>query len=234
MLNRPDINHVMQTARRERTSDSVYQILRDSILTQVFKPGERLNVPDLAKKLDVSITPVKEAITRLTAEGLIAVQPRSGTFVTELTPDYIAETFELRIALECFAAEKAIRNLTPEHIERLREMVADLELPVASEQDRSFHEAKNVEFHRYMVELCGNKRLLEMYNGLNAHINIARVHRSREGWESRVEQEKAEHNQMLRAIESRKPQQLVKALRKHIKRAAASLIEDLKTTTLAK
>ncbi len=234
MLNSPDINYVMQTARRERTSDSVYQILRDSILTQVFKPGERLNVPDLAKKLDVSITPVKEAITRLTAEGLIAVLPRSGTFVTELTPDYIAETFELRIALECFAAEKAMRKLTAEHIERLREMVADLELPVASEQDRSFHEAKNVEFHRYMVELCGNKRLIEMYNGLNAYINIARVHRSREGWESRVEQEKAEHNQMLRAIESRKPQQLVKALHKHIERAAASLIEDLKTTTPAK
>lgn len=234
MLNRPDISYVMQTARRERTSDSVYQILRDSILTQVFKPGERLNVPDLAKKLDVSITPVKEAITRLTAEGLIAVQPRSGTFVTELTPDYIAETFELRIALECFAAEKAMRKLTVEHIEQLREMVADLELPVVSEQDRSFHEAKNVEFHRYMVELCGNKRLLEMYNGLNAYINIARVHRSREGWESRVEQEKSEHQQMLRAIESRKPQQLVKALRKHIERAAASLIEDLKSTTPAK
>ena len=77
---------------RARASDSVYQILRDSILTQVFKPEERLNVKDLADKLGVSFTPLKEAINRLVAEGLIEINPRSGTYVTGINERDLAET----------------------------------------------------------------------------------------------------------------------------------------------
>ena len=76
---------------RERASDSVFEVLRDGILTQVFKPGERLNIPDLAARLDVSLTPVKEALNRLAAEGLVRIRPRSGTFVAELSPEDVAE-----------------------------------------------------------------------------------------------------------------------------------------------
>src|SRR5215207_8491481 len=96
--------------QRERASDAVYQILRDSILTHVFEPGERLNVLELAEKLDVSQTPLKEAVNRLAAEGLIEIYPRIGTYVTDISPTVLAETFEIRTALECLAAEKALEK----------------------------------------------------------------------------------------------------------------------------
>jgi DNA-binding GntR family transcriptional regulator len=78
--------------KRERASDSVFKVLRESILDQTFLPGQRLDVKMLAEKLDVSLTPVKDAITRLMVEGLIELRPRSGTYVSLLSPRDIEET----------------------------------------------------------------------------------------------------------------------------------------------
>jgi DNA-binding GntR family transcriptional regulator len=105
--------------KRERAVDAVHQALRQAILNSLLRPGERLNVEDLAGKLGVSLTPVRHAIQLLEAEGLIVVRPRSGTFVASLTARDIQETFDIRCALECLAAEKAIERITPEELHRL-------------------------------------------------------------------------------------------------------------------
>jgi GntR family transcriptional regulator, rspAB operon transcriptional repressor len=213
---------------RERASDSVYQILRDGILTQVFQPGERLNVKELADKLGVSQTPLKEAISRLAIEGLIDINPRSGTYVTSIDTDDIADTFEIRLALECLAAEKALGKMAQSDLNKMRALIAELEKPVRTDNERSLHEQTNVEFHNLIVELAGSRKLEEMYHSLNAHIQIARVHHSRQDWERRTEQEQEEHGEILRAFEARDPDRLINALRQHIRRAASCLVEDLK------
>jgi DNA-binding GntR family transcriptional regulator len=218
---------------RARASDSVYQILRDSILTQVFKPGERLNVKDLADKLGVSYTPLKEAINRLVAEGLIEINPRSGTYVTGINERDLAETFEIRMALECLAAEKAIDRVTPEVIDRIRRLIAELEKPISTDIERSMHNQKNVELHDLIIELSGNRKLVEFYQRLNAHIKIARIHYGRQDWEQRMEQEKTEHREIQHALEARDRDRLVNALRAHIQRAANCLLEDLKKNSSA-
>jgi len=214
--------------RIERASDSVFQILRESILTQVFRAGERLDIKDLTVKLGVSLTPVRDAINRLAAEGLIEIRPRSGTFVSDLSADEVADTFDVRMALECLAAEKMISRISTQHIEVFRELIADLEKPVTSERERIFHERKNVELHNLIVELSGNRKLIDLYRGLNAHIKIARIHYSREGWTQRIEQEKSEHRTILDAIEKRDLASLVQALRQHIQHASVGLVEDIK------
>lgn len=211
-----------------RASDSVFQILREGILTQTFQSGERLNVHDLAARLGVSLTPVKDAINRLAAEGLIEIKPRSGTFVTAISPEDVAETFEIRAALECLAAERMLERVTPEDIERFRKLAEDLEKPVTTEKQRTFHEAKNIEFHALIVELSGNRKLIEMYRNLNAHIQIARIHDSRREWTERMEQERKEHREIFHAIEARNRKRLVEALGGHIDRAAQALVGDLK------
>jgi DNA-binding GntR family transcriptional regulator len=213
--------------QRERASDAVYQILRDSILTQVFQPGERLNVLELTEKLDVSQTPLKEAINRLAVEGLIEIHPRSGTYVTDISPTVLAETFEIRTALECLAAEKAIEKITPEIVKRFRQLVDDLDRPLNTEKERALHELKNSEFHGLLVELSGNRKLVEMYASLHAHIKIARVHYSRQGWANRQAEEKKEHRRILKALESGDLVGLVTTLRQHIGRAADALISDV-------
>ena len=214
----------------QRASDSIIQILRDGITGRLFLPGQRLDVKDLARKLDVSLTPVKDALNRLAADGLIEIRPRRGTFVADLTPEEVAETFEIRAALECLAAEKAMDRLTPQVLDRFRALIADLEKPVSSEKEGIAHEQKNVEFHNLLVELSGNRKLMEMYRSLKAHIQIVRIHYfSRDGWVKRTEKdEKAEHREILEALAGRDKERLIRALRHHIQRASQCLVDDLK------
>jgi GntR family transcriptional regulator, rspAB operon transcriptional repressor len=211
----------------ERASDAVFNILRESILDQTFLPGERLNVKMLTEKLEVSLTPVKDAINRLAMEGLIELRPRSGTFVTSLLAKDVTETLAIRRALEWLAAETAVLNVTEEVIEELRQLVVIMEQPVSTDRERQLHERKNLEFHQRLIELSGNRRMIDMYRGLNAHVKIARVHYTHEGWAKRLQDEAMEHRAILKALEARNFRALQKSLNSHILRASEALAREL-------
>src|SRR5687768_9696881 len=149
--------------RRERASDAAYEALRQAIMTQVFLPGERLNVRELAAKLGVSNTPAKEALGRLAVEGLVEIRPRSGTFVTDVSPEDLAETFELRAAIEALAAERAMERLTVQDVADLDAILADLAHPVETERDRVAHERANRRLHDLIVERSGSRRIIQLY-----------------------------------------------------------------------
>jgi GntR family transcriptional regulator, rspAB operon transcriptional repressor len=212
---------------RTRASDSVFEVLRDSILTRVFRPGARLDVKAVATQLGVSPTPVKDAINRLAAEGLIDVRPRSGTYVAEISPQAVAETFEIRRALECLAAETLVPRLTPQLIERFERLIDALEIPVDDEDSRRLHDENNVELHLLIVEASGNQRLLELYHSLNAHLTIARIHLRRRPDAARLDQERREHRAIVDALTARDAKRLVEALGQHIRRAGLALVEDV-------
>ena len=219
--------------KRKRATDEVYEALRQAILTRSFKAGERLQVEEIAQKLGVSLTPVRHAIQQLSTEGLIEIHPRSGTYVATLSAHDIEETFEIRCALECLAAEKALSNLADGKLARLRELLKLLGEPVAGENDFRRHEKLNLELHRIIIDTAGNKRLAEMYESLNAHIKIARIHGGKaggNGFSDRLAEEQAEHEAIVDAIESRDSKLVTAALRKHIYRAKDALISTLGET----
>ena len=219
--------------KRKRATDEVYEALRQAILGRTFKPGERLQVEEIAQKLGVSLTPVRHAIQQLATEGLIEIHPRSGTYVATLSAHDIEETFEIRCALECLAAEKAIARITAVKLARLRELLKLLVEPVATENDLKRHEKHNLELHRIIIEAAGNKRLAEMYESLNAHIKIARIHGAEavgNGFSNRLAEEQAEHEAIVDAIESRDGTRVTSAMRKHIYRAKDALIGSLGAT----
>jgi GntR family transcriptional regulator, rspAB operon transcriptional repressor len=213
---------------RSRASDSVFDILRENILGRGFRPGDRLDVRALADQLGVSATPVKDAVTRLAAEGLVEIRPRSGTFVAELAPDAVAETFEIRRALECLAAEGVVSRLTPDLLTRFEAIIEAMERPVSNERDRVEHERKNVELHTLLVESSHNRRLAELYRSLNAHLTIARIHSRRRPDDERLEEEQREHRAILEALAARDVGALVNALDRHIRRAGGALVGDLR------
>jgi DNA-binding GntR family transcriptional regulator len=213
--------------QRERAVDAVYQALRQAIVSSLMKPGERLNVDELAQKLGVSLTPVRSAIQQLSNEGLVEIRPRSGTFVASLSPQDVEETFEIRCALECLAGEKASANITTQALKRLHELLRALRKPIRNEEGRKAHERDNSELHRAIVEASGSRRLLEMYEALNAHIKIARIHSAEANWPVRMQQEQSEHEEIVAALEKRDTDALVKALRKHIYRAKDALVATL-------
>jgi DNA-binding GntR family transcriptional regulator len=219
---------VLTQIGRRRATDEVYDILRKGILQRMFAPGDRLNIDDLARKLGVSLTPVRHAIQQLAAEGLIEIRPRSGTFVASLSRNEIAETFDIRRALECLAAETAVDLLTGDEIDRMGVLVAAMSKPVVNEEDVALHEADNSEFHRILVEASGNSRLCRMYEELKAHLQIGRVHSAAgDDWRERLQQERREHEEILAAVKARNKERAVRALRDHIDRAKFALIGSL-------
>lgn len=215
--------------QRERAVDGVYKELRQAIVTYKLKPGERLNVEDLAQKLGVSLTPVRGAIQQLATEGLVDIKPRSGTFVASLTIQDVEETFRIRCALECLAGEEAIANIAPDDLRRLRELLRSLRKPIRTEADQAAHERDNSELHQIIVRASGNRRLHEMYEALNAHIKIARIHASEANWPARLHEEEAEHEAIVAAIEERDEEKLRLAMRRHVYRAKDAMVAALRT-----
>ncbi|MBC7928697.1 MAG: GntR family transcriptional regulator [Bryobacteraceae bacterium] len=214
--------------QRQRAVDAVYDALRSAIIDSLLLPGERLNVDDLAVKLGVSLTPVRGAIQQLATEGLVEIRPRSGTFVASLTVQDVDETFRIRCALECLAGQDAIDRFTPRHIRRFRELLRLLKRPVRTAEDRTAHDQHNSELHLTIIETSGNRRLQEMYEGLNAHLRIARIHAGHADWVARLRHEQAEHESIVNAIELRDSAALLKALTTHIYRAKDDMILALR------
>lgn len=218
---------VLAKIEQRRAVDEVYERLREAILTKQFSPGQRLDVDAIAQQLGVSLTPVRSAIELLASDGLVDVQPRSGTFVTTLSARDVEETMDIRCALECLAAEKAVARLTDGDIEKARRLLKILAKPIREERDSRNHENANSQLHNLLIEASGNRILAEMYKKLNAHLTIARLHSRTPNWRDRIRQEQAEHEEIVDAMERRDRGALVDALRKHILRAEASLLAGI-------
>jgi GntR family transcriptional regulator, rspAB operon transcriptional repressor len=216
---------------RNRANDEVYQCLRQAILNHVFRPGERLQLDEISAKLGVSQTPVRNAVQKLASEGLIEVRPRSGTFVATLKEQDIEETFELRRALECLAAERAITRMTAAEIDEMKHLVAQMAEPVADDSGLLARQAWNTQFHAILIRASGNERLHQMYDELRANIQIARIHVAEHNRGSRFDLEHAEHEAIVAALDARDLDGLKAALTAHIERAKTSLIAALKEQT---
>lgn len=214
--------------KHERAMDAVHQALRDAILAARLKPGQRLNPGALADELRVSLMPVRHAIQLLAVEGLVEVRPRSGTFVANVTPHQVRETFEIRCALECLAVEKAVGVVDLPALEKLLE---SMRRPVTTDAEKRRHEQDNATFHGLLLAAAGNDKLLEMYRGLNAHIQIAGIHAGERDWRSRLDQERVEHQAIVAALAAGDGATAASAMRRHIMRSCDSLIAALKGKT---
>jgi DNA-binding GntR family transcriptional regulator len=213
--------------KRQRATDEVYLALRQSILGHLFKPGERLLVDEIATKLGVSLTPVRHAIQQLSAEGLIEIRPRSGTYVASLTARDVEETSDLRCALECLAGEKAAERITADQLAQFRVLLEALAQPIRDEAGQRLHEENNSRLHRLLIDCSGSKRLAEAYENLHAHLVIARAHAGDAYWAERLAVERAEHEEIVAALEARDVPRLTQALRTHILRGRQSMTERL-------
>jgi GntR family transcriptional regulator, rspAB operon transcriptional repressor len=208
---------------RATLSEQIYEYLRNEILTGKLVPGERLDLGELVERLKVSKMPVKEAIGRLASEGLLDVQAQRGTFVSRVEPRELAETFDVRRALEMLAGELACANVQKTDIENLRDLIDQMERSTEVAQ----HLNLNFQFHSLIVELADNRKLSETYHRLRVPIQVAGIHFRSASWTQRVAQEQKEHRAIVRALEQKDAEAVSRAIREHIKRGGASLMEDV-------
>ncbi len=209
-----------------KISEQVYQYLRSEIVAGRMPPGERLDLEGLVERLKISKMPIKEAVARLASEGLLDIQARRGTFVTRLDPVELAETFEVRCALEVLAGKLAVKHITKTDLERLRALIAAMEKS-STKSDVQLHLAQNAEFHGLIVQRSGNRKLLEIYHRLRTPLQIAGIHSNTDNWIDRVAREQREHRAIVRALEQRDASAVEQAITAHVMRASNSLVEDV-------
>lgn len=142
--------------------ENVYRRLRDAILNGELVSGERIYEARIAKEFGISRAPIREALKSLEGEGLIETRSRRGSYVCKLSEKDIWEVYSLRAALESLAFRLASKNITPEKVNDLRQIIAEMEngakigdIQRLSELDTKFHET--------VVRLSGHERLLSAW-----------------------------------------------------------------------
>ncbi|MFV0369656.1 MAG: GntR family transcriptional regulator [Hyphomicrobiaceae bacterium] len=152
----------------------ISSIVRRLIVTGRLKPGDTVNEPQIAKRLGVSRTPVREAVKRLSDEGLIDVFAQSGTFVTEISRQAIEEAFVIRTALELESVARAAPLMDARHTANLREIMRRHEERLANNQFADAIDADD-EFHRYIAEVNNMKLLWRAVDISKAHMDRGRL-----------------------------------------------------------
>jgi len=198
--------------------DEVYKLLHERILNHEYPPGFRFDLSQLEKQLGISRTPLKEALQQLKAEGLVEIRPRRGTFVIDIDPQDVAESFDVRLILECAAAKIAVEKATETEITQLRSLAHKMsQLLVSDDYQRIV--AKYIEldrqFHKLLVSLARNNRLTEVWTRLDTHVQIARV-RQKFALSDSQQYTETEHETILQALENRESDRLVNSLAEHI------------------
>lgn len=209
-------------------SDDVYAMLRRRILSHDYPPGFRFDLSAIETQLGISRTPLKEALHRLEVEGLVEIRPRRGTFVVSIDPKEVAETFDVRRALELYAAGIAVQEATDSEIQRLKGLATEMRHLLENNDYQSVVEKYihlDHTFHNLLVELARNKRLIEIYKQIDVHVQIARVRQKFTRSDSKHTE--SEHDAILAALERRDAPALAKALSDHIDLSKARVLKVL-------
>jgi DNA-binding GntR family transcriptional regulator len=143
---------------RELLSDQVYDLIRASILDGTRAPGSRVVESEIARGLNVSQAPVREAVKRLVHAGLVTSEPRRGSYVTEITAAEFAIARELRAAVETIGARAAVSRAQPGDLAELRQLVVRMRAAVDIGDSAEFR-SLDMQFHRRVL-LIGDGAVL--------------------------------------------------------------------------
>src|SRR5215471_255541 len=126
MRQSPPRKNSNETQETEKATFQVVKRIREAILDEVFKPGDRLDQVELAEKFEVSRSPVRETLLALEKEGTLVISPYRGAIVKPLSAEEILDIAELRLALICLALKLAYRHLSPADFEHAYDLAKQL------------------------------------------------------------------------------------------------------------
>jgi len=209
--------HATQPPAHGTTVEFIVEGLREDILAGRLAPGFRLVEGDLTARFAVSRGPVREALRRLSAEGLIEHRPHRGALVRRLSAGAIRELFQIRVELESLAARLAAESVDAEARARFAEAIR----PISDDRKRQAPDylTENAAFHDALMALAGNQQLRELATRLHLPLIMAQVGDilTAEALEASV----GEHRAIAAAVLERDPEAAASRMRAHLERAAA-------------
>lgn len=206
--------------------DVVFNTLRQAILRGELKPGERLMEIQLANKLGVSRTPIREAIRKLELEGLVLMIPRKGAEVAEITEKSLRDVLEVRRALEELAVQIACDKITSDQIEELRTSAKEFEAVLKDGDITKIAEA-DVKFHDVIYLATDNQKLIQLLSNLREQMYRYRVeYLKRTDFHPKLI---AEHEEIIDTIEKKQKDAATKVVCQHIDNQVEAVIDTLRT-----
>lgn len=193
--------------------DQVYEQVRQMAADFKFKPAERINESELSKKLGASRTPLREAMNRLVAEGLLEFEGGKGFFCQALNPQLVVNLYELRETLEGGAVRGAVERATDEELDELRQFLVESSVRYTDGTPAGDIVSLDEKFHLTIARLSGNPELLKMLELTYERIRYVR-------WIAMLEKIDITHDAhmfIFEAIAARDTQAAVERMRAHIK-----------------
>lgn len=196
--------------------DTVYESIKQMLMDHDLAPGARLSIDGIARELDVSPTPVREAMTKLESDGLVAKRPHAGYVVAPLMDEMsLAHLVEMRILLEPPAAKLATVYATEEQIAEMRAVLETMTVHPAGENYEGYRDfaIRDAHLHRLIAEASGNPLIVDALTRLHAHTHSYRLYFK----VGIAEETNQEHQQIVEAIAARNADAAGEAMIRHIK-----------------
>ena len=200
--------------------------LREMLVEGRIAPGAKLNERELCEALQVSRTPLREAIKMLAAEGLVALVPNRGAVALQLDEQAVRHTFEVMGGLEAMSGELAAQRITEAELAEIRAMHFEM-LAAYTRRDLSAYYRLNARIHRAINAAARNPVLCDTYDRLNARLQALRFRSNQHGdkWKQAVE----EHEKMIEALTRRDGAALRALLVQHLENKLAVVLEQLRS-----
>lgn len=206
---------------RPNLGQIAYQEIKEMILTGQLEPGERIVLNDLSQRLNLSITPIREALNRLEQEDLVIITPRTSHMVVEIDAKDAHDIIDLRLTLEMYAIRSAGSALLDFPVESFRHLFT---APYPSGSHTQFVKA-DTHFHAAILATSPNKRLPKLYSYLQNLVQFFSVQTIRA--EGRIDNASEEHFAILDAIESRRIKTIENSLEHHFNRMREALLRAI-------
>ncbi|MBU0544520.1 MAG: GntR family transcriptional regulator [Proteobacteria bacterium] len=205
--------------------NQTYQILKEMILRQEIGAGKKIIEDELAKRIGVSRTPLREALFRLENEGIVKIIPRRGAYVAKLSKKKAIEIFQIREVLEGLVARLVVQNMDSKILERLKKCLKRIKSKPDTEQELMKFTNSETEFHALLLSASKNKILINMMKNINYHLQIIRLRTV--AVPGRAKKTVEEHSRLLEIIESGDKEASEELMRQHIRSVFEVLVNDL-------
>jgi DNA-binding GntR family transcriptional regulator len=204
---------------RVNLTEEIYRIVKEDILSHKLKSGEKINIDQLARSLEVSNIPIREALSRLQSEGYLHIIPFKGMFVNLMSLKDLNEIFEIRLQLEPLAVEKAALIIPDKRLEELNENMISLHThtPLRTTNGLESITEMNFSIHGTILEHCDNTALKNLVKGyieqIQRYLTFIKLNLDVDN----TNVEWSEHNAILQKLIQRDAKGASAAMSKHIK-----------------
>ncbi|MGG3466940.1 GntR family transcriptional regulator [Neobacillus pocheonensis] len=202
--------------------ERVYIHIKDLILEGEFKTGDRLVERELAERLNISRTPIREALFRLESQGFVKTVPRKGVIVADISEKEIIEVFTILSSLEVLAAKLAVQKLDDETSNKISDYIKKAENSLGNENDSTFSQLHS-EFNHLLYSAAKNNKLYEILSGLSDYISAF----AKTGFKNpgRAAKSMEEHLKIMEAIGNQEIEMAEYLTKIHIENSKKAYIE---------